>query len=103
MVKAPGSWHQRCRFGSRWTGHYLEKVDVSGIGRRQLLRSDLSVWWGYEVRVIRQRSVITGQCWEVHSYSWVDRDHSRDCDGKGNWETSQTNSTDGEKKAHDCK
>ena len=72
-------------------------------GRRQLLRSDVSVRWGYEVRVIRQRSVITGQCWEVHSYSWVDRDHSRDCDGKGNWETSQTNSTDGEKKAHNCK
>ena len=74
-----------------------------GTGRRQLLRSDVSVRWGYEVRVIRQRSVITGQCWKVHSYSWVDRDHSRDCDGKGNWETSQTNSMDGEKKAHNCK
>ena len=38
-------------------------------GRRQLLISDVSVRWGYKVRVIRQRSVITGQCWEVHSYS----------------------------------
>ena len=30
-------------------------------------------------------------------------DHSQDCDGKGNWETSQTNLRDGEKKANDCK
>ena len=49
---------------------------------------------GYKVKVIRQSSVITGQCWGIHSYSWVDRDHSRDCDGKGNWETSQ-NQSDG--------
>ena len=72
------------------------------IGRIYFLRSDFSVWWGYKVKVIRQRSVIIGQCWGIHSYSRVDRDHSRDCDGKGKLGSKSNQFETGKKEAHDC-